>query len=224
MKSPKFMLPIRLGTVNAAGPQELFLFTLTRNGRVETANYRTVKIPSDVEIPLYIKSSFSAFYKSMFDRAVEREDMRVVFQEYAWDLGWCDPCAADPLPVASLRKLGAFWLPNSTAPIVGQGQAFATRLHLRYDRAHFPEDLMLIETRDTSTFQGRYILRHPFLGKPTCEQAEEYHRGLADRLRLEATTLSYLTGWQIEDIRKKMETDIGPADGEDAPWWRRIWE
>jgi len=32
--SRKFMLPIRLGTVNARGPQELFVFTLTRNGRV----------------------------------------------------------------------------------------------------------------------------------------------------------------------------------------------
>ncbi len=223
-ESPKFMLPIRLGTVNAAGPQELFLFTLTRNGRVETANYRTVKIPSDVEIPIYIKTSFAEFYKSMFDRAVEREDMRVVFQEYAWDLGWCDPCAADPLPPADLRKLGAFWLDDSAARNVGKNLVFATRLHLRYDREHFPEDLMLIETRDTSTFQGRYILRHPFLEKPTCPQAEEYRRGLADRLRLEATTLSYLTGWKIEDIRKKIETDIGQVEGKDDPWWRRIWE
>src|SRR5262249_7965657 len=40
-ESPKFMLPIRLGTVNADGPQELFVFALTRKGRVETTNYRT---------------------------------------------------------------------------------------------------------------------------------------------------------------------------------------
>src|SRR5262249_47398046 len=42
-QSPKFMLPIRLGTVNAAGPQDLFVFALTRHGRVETSNYRTMK-------------------------------------------------------------------------------------------------------------------------------------------------------------------------------------
>ena len=35
-ESPKFMLPIRLGTVNSKGMQELFVFTLTRKGRVET--------------------------------------------------------------------------------------------------------------------------------------------------------------------------------------------
>src|SRR6266446_9560631 len=35
-ESRKFMLPIRLGMVNADGPQELFVFALTRKGRVET--------------------------------------------------------------------------------------------------------------------------------------------------------------------------------------------
>ena len=31
-ESPKFMLPIRLGTVNADGPQELFVYALTQEG------------------------------------------------------------------------------------------------------------------------------------------------------------------------------------------------
>src|SRR4029450_8849332 len=54
-ESPKFMLPIRLGTLNAEGTQELFVFTLTNKGRVETTNYRTVRLPSDVEIPTHGK-------------------------------------------------------------------------------------------------------------------------------------------------------------------------
>ena len=48
-ESPKFMLPLRLGTVNADGPQELFIYALTTNGRVETTNYRTVKLPTGME-------------------------------------------------------------------------------------------------------------------------------------------------------------------------------
>src|SRR5205807_6628293 len=60
-ESPKFMLPIRLGMVNAAGPQELFVYALTRNGRVETTNYRTVKLPSDMDIPLYVRDDFAPF-------------------------------------------------------------------------------------------------------------------------------------------------------------------
>ena len=43
--SPKFMLPIRLGTVNADGPQELFVYALTKTGRIETTNYRTGRLP-----------------------------------------------------------------------------------------------------------------------------------------------------------------------------------
>src|SRR5207249_2506802 len=49
--SPKFMLPLRLGMVNADGPQELFVFAITKNGRVETTNYRTVKLPEGMDIP-----------------------------------------------------------------------------------------------------------------------------------------------------------------------------
>jgi hypothetical protein len=37
-ESPKFMLPIRLGTVNANGTQELFVMSLTRKGRVLSTN------------------------------------------------------------------------------------------------------------------------------------------------------------------------------------------
>lgn len=72
-ESPKFMLPIRLGTLNADGKQELFVFTLTRKGRVETTNYRTVKLPSNMDIPVYVKSEFGDFYKSMFEQQVEKK-------------------------------------------------------------------------------------------------------------------------------------------------------
>ena len=54
-ESPKFMLPIRLGMVNADGPQELFIYMLTRKGRVETTNYRTVKLPTGMDIPVFVK-------------------------------------------------------------------------------------------------------------------------------------------------------------------------
>ncbi|ETN97876.1 hypothetical protein RFI_39650, partial [Reticulomyxa filosa] len=86
-ESEKFMLPIRLGTVNADGPQELFIFMLTKNGRVEPANYRMVKIASDINIPLYVKNNFNEFYKAMFDTAVKKESMKAIFLEYAWDMG-----------------------------------------------------------------------------------------------------------------------------------------
>src|SRR5216110_227949 len=147
-ESPKFMLPIRLGTLNADGHQDLFVYALTRKGRVETTNYRTVRLPTGMELPVYVKEEFPQFYRAMFSHQVEREDMRAVFLEYAWDMGWCDPCAADPLSPEELRKLGVFWLPEGTSrgsadrprrQPGGPVDVFVTRLHVRYDAARFPE-------------------------------------------------------------------------------------
>ncbi|MDJ0786760.1 MAG: DUF2330 domain-containing protein, partial [Myxococcota bacterium] len=218
-ESRKFMLPIRLGTLNANGSQELFVYTLTRNGRVETTNYRTVKLPTGMDIPTYVKDDFGSFYKALFDEQVRKEDMRVVFTEYAWDMAWCDPCAADPLSGEQLRELGVYWAKS------GQGPAqdvFVTRLHVRYDAEHFPADLVFQETGDRTNFQGRYVLRHAFAGEATCPQAEAYYRQVREREEREAQQLASLTGWRLSDIWERIgrRPEAGP---EPRPWWQDLW-
>jgi hypothetical protein len=234
-ESPKFMLPIRLGTVNAKGTQELFVFAITPKGRVETTNYRTVRLPSGMDVPVYVKQEFPAFYKAMFAEQVRREDMRAVFTEYAWDMGWCDPCAADPLSNEELKKLGVSWLepqaitppgaaaaappnapqpPRPVRPFPRGGNApFVTRLHVRYDASHFPEDLAFQETADRENFQGRYVLRHAWTGQGECAQAASYKKTLSDRREKEAQNLASLTGWDIGEIRRKMGGAQKISDG-----------
>jgi hypothetical protein len=104
---------------------------------VETTNYRMARLPTGMELPVYVKEEFPQFYRAMFSHQVEREDMRAVFLEYAWDMGWCDPCAADPLSMQELRKLGVFWLPASDVDERlrrrlpgGAADVFVTRLHV----------------------------------------------------------------------------------------------
>lgn len=234
-ESPKFMLPIRLGTVNARGPQDLFVFALTRKGRVETTNYRTVKLPTGMDLPVFVKAEFADFYKAMFAEQVRKEDMRVVFLEYAWDMAWCDPCAADPLSTDELRKLGVSWIGEAQVtpaqpwrrprPMPGGGQdVFVSRLHVRYDAAHFPEDLVFQETADRENFQGRYVLRHPWSGTASCDEAQTYRRKLGERREQEARTLASLTGWRIEDVRRKMGAVRITSAAEPAEaWYRRLW-
>ena len=53
-ESPKFMLPIRLGMINSRGEQDLVVYMLSPKGRVELTNYRTVKIPTDKNIPEFV--------------------------------------------------------------------------------------------------------------------------------------------------------------------------
>jgi len=219
-ESPKFMLPIRLGTVNANGPQELFIYALTRTGRVETTNYRTVKLPSGSELPPYVKDDFPRFYRAMFEQQVRRESMSAVFLEYAWDMAWCDPCAADPMSASELKTLGVFWTGDDAR--AGQN-IFVTRLHVRYDAQHFPEDLVFQQTGDRENFQGRYVLRHAWTGGDSCPAATDYKRTLSERREKEAQTLSNLTGWRIEEIRKQASLPVPPTT-EDVAWWRRIWK
>lgn len=227
-ESNKFMLPIRLGTLNAKGKQELYVYALTRTGRVETTNYRTVKLPSNVEIPEYVDGEFANFYRAMFDQQTLKENERAVFLEYAWDMGWCDPCAADPLSAKELRQLGVFWLGNNgqaakRSPQVQAQNVFVTRLHVRYDAEHFPEDLMFQETGDRTNYQGRYVIRRPWKGEASCD-ISEYEASVRERQEREAQQLANLTGWDIGEIRGKIPFAGGvqPEPAED-PWWKRIW-
>jgi hypothetical protein len=218
-ESPKFMLPIRLGMVNANGPQELFVYALTRGGRVETTNYRTVKLPTGMELPVYVRQEFPAFYRAVFDEQIRRNHMETIFTEYAWDMGWCDPCAAQPLSAEELRQLGVFWLGERQIPAQRPGAfggVFITRLHVRYDASHFPEDLVLQQTGDRTNFQGRYVLRHPWDGADACDAAVSYRRALGNRNEHEAQELAALTGWNVTDIRARMQIT-------QTKWWQRIW-
>jgi hypothetical protein len=116
-ESEKFMLPMRLGMLNAPPnkPQDLIVYVLTKNGRVESSNYRTVKLAANENLPPFVKPKFKEFYKALYDTSAAREDYRVVFTEYFWDMGWCDPCAANPLTTSELRKAGVFWVGGDEA-------------------------------------------------------------------------------------------------------------
>lgn len=99
---------------------------------------------------------------------------------------------------------------------------FLTRLHVRYDAAHFPEDLIFQETSDRANFQARYILRHPWTGPDECSAATTYRQQLRERYEREAQTLATLTGWNIGDIRKAMNIAALPTSDE-KKWYQRLW-
>ncbi len=213
-ESPKFMLPIRLGMINSTNEQDLIVYVLSPKGQALVTNYRTVQVPSGDEIPLFVQKEFGDFYKSMFKNSYEREGKDVAFLEYAWDMSSCDPCSAEPLSPDELRKAGVFWLTPSQPTNV-----FITRLHVRYSRDKFPEDLMFQETSNRESFQGRYVLRHPFVGSTNCQAGQDYQKSLSQRYELQAQNLAKLTGWNVDDIRKKLDV----VHSQQTPFWRSIW-
>ena len=231
-RSPKFMLPLRLGTVNATGPQDLLVFTLTRRGRVESANYRTAKAFDRQDLPLYARNDLHAVYHAAFDRKVAQDGMSNVYTEYAWSLStYCDPCSAPKPDSAELYALGASWqypdLPIPSDPAHARPlepapeDGFITRLHVRYDRAHFPEDLALQETNDQSPYQVVFAVHHPSTGSTACAAGHEYLRQLQRRYAAEAGNLASLTGWNRGEIEERM-ADSGEDIEPRRSVWRRI--
>ncbi len=150
-------------------------------------------------------------------------------------MNWCDPCAADPLSRDQLRQLGVFWLKEGASPSRGKRKVipprpptngaqdvFLTRLHVRYDKDHFPEDLVFQETADRQNFQARYVLRHPWSMEDECSEILSYRKSLRERQEREAQTLASLTGWDVDSIREKI--NFVRVVEEKKKWYQWIWD
>ncbi|MCB9245281.1 MAG: DUF2330 domain-containing protein [Flavobacteriales bacterium] len=213
-ESDRFMLPIRLGMANSKGTQDMIVYTLTRNGRVESSNYRTVQIPSNRDIPTFIKGGkFEQFYVDLFDKAYRDAGKNAVFTEYAWDVSpnyggvKCDPCVGPPPIVSDLLDAGVWWIDERS-----YSQVFFTRLHVRYSEEKFPEDLFFIQTSDKERFQGRYVMRHAATGDLSCDEGKKYVQELEMRRGKELKELAALTDWNVAKYTRYRQDGSGWID------------
>jgi hypothetical protein len=223
-KSPKFMLPIRLGMVNADGPQELVVYALSPAGRVEPTNYRSARLPTELHLPPVVKDRFSDLQRTAFQSETDRQDMRVVFTEWSGStLGVVDPTTVGARGAGPERG-GAPWM--------------LSRLHFLYDEAHFPEDLVLQATADRQYFAVRHHVTHPWTGSPdACAEAKAYFAQLSARQDKEAVALAQYTGWPIARARREAglpetpatttttttTTQPVPTEPAKTPWYKRLW-
>ncbi|MBK7375748.1 MAG: DUF2330 domain-containing protein [Chitinophagaceae bacterium] len=223
--SPRFMLPIRLGMANADGDQDLVVYAFTRKGRIECTNYRNVNISSNKNIPLFVQKNFGTFYGNLFSRQWKTEDKSVAFLEYAWNVTpinpmKCDPCVGNPPTEQDLVQSGVWWLNgkdwsdysdiDNDEPDNGNRNVHFTRLHFRYNRNSFAQDLMFQVTPNTENFQGRYIITHPATGDFNCDAGKKYLYDLKQRRKKELQELTRLTGtdisnWQEDAMAKNDE-------------------
>jgi hypothetical protein len=209
--SPKFMLPIRLGMANADGDQDMLVYAFTKKGRIECTNYRTVSIPTGKNIPLFVQNNFGNFYSNLFEHQWEREGKAITMLEYAWDVSpqnyvKCDPCVATAPSTQDLVQAGVWWINrdwNNYNDVYNNedysNKVFFTRLHVRYNRSSFPQDLQFQETPNTDNYQARYIITHPATGDFNCDAGKKYLKDLKQRRQDELQMLSYLTGKGYDD-------------------------
>lgn len=197
--SPKFMLPIRLGMANAKGSQDMIIYAFTHDGRVETTNYRTVKVPTDKNVPEFVQNYFGQFYVDTYRKNRREQGTANVYLEYAWDVSssvtqFCDPCTGAPPMLQDFMTAGVDWVQQYHYGY--NGNVFFTRLHVTYDRKNFPQDLQFQETPNKENFQARYIITHPAYGEFTCAEGKKYLQDVHQRRTRELQQLAMLTGWE----------------------------
>ena len=209
--SPKFMLPIRLGMANAEGDQDMIVYGFTKKGRIEATNYRTISLPTSKNIPLFVKNNFGSFYSNLFEHQWDKEGKAIAMLEYAWDVSpknfvKCDPCVATAPSTQDLLQAGVWWINrdwNDYSDVNNEedysSNVYFTRLHVRYNRKSFPQDLMFQVTPNTDNYQARYIVTHPATGDFSCDAGKKYLKELKQRRTDEMEMLTYLTGKGYSD-------------------------
>lgn len=225
--SPKFMLPIRLGMANADGDQDMIVYAFTKKGRTEATNYRTVSLPTGKNIPLFVKNNFGNFYANLFQNQWVKEGKALAMLEYAWDVSpknfvKCDPCVATAPSAQDLVQAGVWWLNRDWTnydDVYGDEEysdnVYFTRLHIRYNRRSFPQDLQFHITPNTDNYQARYVITHPATGDFNCDAGKKYLKELKQRRADELEMLTYLTGKDYSDwdvVSEQPEEKYVPAE------------
>lgn len=185
--SEKFLLPIRLGLLNAKGDQDLLIFILAKD-RYEAANWRNVFIPTNLSVSHKRKDDFAQWYDNLFDRQ-SRNKQPTVVTEYVWPTAIkCDPCppGAVMLGQQNIQELGGAVMGGRINP----QQLVLTRLHTRYGKAGGTSDIVFQKAHPVvggrevrvkgkleqgatksqrNAFQGRYAIRFKWKGAITCD-------------------------------------------------------
>ncbi len=215
-ESPNFILPIPLTKTNDRFPQDVLIYLLTRQGRVEMTNFHNAPVPSQLDLPFYIERDFKGFYQAMLSEQFKKSEKKLIFTEYAGNVSEKNSDSRKNLSIEELRKLGVFWLDASNSKNV-----FVTRFHLYGENDYFPEILRFDESGNRETIHTNYILHYPYPIKKSeaCPAVKEYRQKVAVRNEQEAKNLSELTGWPIENIRKV----IKESSPRKKRWYQYIW-
>ncbi|MBK7824302.1 DUF2330 domain-containing protein [Nannocystis sp.] len=182
--SERFVLPLKIGTVNAIGVQDLVVHTIAVGRRFEAGNYPAALMPTSVLLRGEARERIGPVHAALLDAVLARTPGAVV-GEYAGRplAGW---------EGAELGALGAAAAPG-LATVRGLREALViTRLHTRLGADEMTKDLELAAARPivggseahpqvgpapvldpamdgANDFMTRLLVRHPFAGAIACE-------------------------------------------------------
>ena len=148
-ESEVFGLPVRLGTLNSPGEQDVIMYILTDSddGKVGISNYTEVTIEDECMVDIEAEGGASNYYGRQFAEAWAENDGEGWITEYAWATNSCDPCPTEPPTQSELNEAGfdgETW------------DSYFTRLRVRYT-PDASEDIMMYTSGIRETSQIRFI-------------------------------------------------------------------
>ena len=198
--SEAFSLPIRLGTVNSPGEQDLVVYAITTadQGSVGIANYDEFSLSAatfdnECLFDEETQGSLTEYIDGKMDAAIAANDGAAWTMTYTWSPSWCDPCPpGGSLDDETVAELGFE---------KGVSNAHFPRLWMRYSAEAATQDLVLYAVGGGSQEQLRYIVRSEGLEQyfPVCEE------GWADPE-------------DYESCSDQLDEDTGQASL-GGPWW-----
>ena len=162
--SEVFSLPIRLGTLNSPGEQDVVMYILTNqaDGKVGIANYPRMEIEDECMAEVWNGAGLEQYYGDRFQQAFDATEGAGWMVEYGWATSWCDPCATQPPTGEELEEAGFYG---------DEWDTYFTRIRMRYTAEAARQDLTLYASGLNDTEQIRYISyaeemedRHPVCG------------------------------------------------------------
>lgn len=150
-ESEAFALPVRLGTLNSPGEQDVVMYILTEedDGKVGISNYPMIEIEDECMVDVYAEGGVDNYYGTKFADAWGEEDGAAWMVEYAWSTSSCDPCPTEPPTQEELEEAGydgERW------------NSYFTRLRIRYTPEAATQDIMLYTAGYAANEQVRFIL------------------------------------------------------------------
>jgi hypothetical protein len=149
--SSTFSVPIRLGTLNSTGVQDLTIYALgsAATGAVGISNYAAFAVPDECMWASQDGESFGEYYLRKYDEAWQALGTGIGWNtEYSWSNSSCDPCSGNPPAEQDLMTLGY------------EGDTWNvhfTRLHLRYTPEAATQDVSLYFSNMAPQEQVRFI-------------------------------------------------------------------
>lgn len=214
-ESDDLVVPVRLGTINSPGEQELLLYVVARGEHYEVANRESVLAPTDLRIGRENAGSAAELYGALMDEQFRQKPGAVV-TEFAYRLG-------HRVGHHHIRRLGlsqrsresAHWTltrmrhrfgPNQDSDLTLRPAAAPLRMARRHRFVSRPW-----APRGANAFYVRFLVRHP-----GCANRRQQHRLARRSATAESMWGSTETRWPGDLLLDDVES-LGITAGSSAP-------